>query len=110
MIIGKNILVIVAHSDDETIGMGGTIRKHVLAGDKVHVVAMTNGVGARELTNKQVVNKSTVNRANHISQRGDSGILGVYKLKQYVCMCVRMGICMYVRVFVGSGRRALGRS
>ena len=25
------------------------------------------------ITNKQVVNKSTVNRANHISQRGDSG-------------------------------------
>ena len=77
MIIGKNILVIVAHSDDETIGMGGTIRKHVLAGDKVHVVAMTNGVGARELTNKQVVKK------RQTSAIKASKILGFTWLKEY---------------------------
>ncbi len=44
----KNIvLVVVAHSDDETIGIGGTIRSHVLKGDKVIVMSMTNGVGSR---------------------------------------------------------------
>ena len=34
----KNILIIVAHSDDETIGMGGTIKKHTLKGDNVFTV------------------------------------------------------------------------
>ena len=29
------VLVIVAHRDDETIGMGGTIAKHSNKGDKV---------------------------------------------------------------------------
>ena len=43
----QNILVVVAHTDDEAIGMGGTIAKHVSAGDTVKVIAMTNGVGAR---------------------------------------------------------------
>ena len=44
----NNILVIVAHSDDETIGMGGTIKKHVDQGDNVYVLSMTDGVGSRD--------------------------------------------------------------
>jgi len=42
------VLVVVAHSDDESISMAGTIVKHVLKGDKVFVVSMTDGVGARD--------------------------------------------------------------
>ena len=42
------VLVVVAHSDDETISMGGTIAKHISKGDKVFVVSMTDGVGARD--------------------------------------------------------------
>ena len=41
------ILVIVAHTDDETLGLGGTIARHVKAGDKVYGLSMTDGVGAR---------------------------------------------------------------
>ena len=49
--MSKTILIVVAHSDDESISMAGTIRKHVKSADKVFVVSMTNGVGARENTN-----------------------------------------------------------
>ena len=45
------VLVIVAHSDDETISMAGTIVKHVSRGDNVIVVSMTDGVGARDGSN-----------------------------------------------------------
>ena len=41
------VLVVVAHTDDETLGLGGTIAKHVENGDIVYGVSMTDGVGAR---------------------------------------------------------------
>ncbi|UBR46974.1 PIG-L deacetylase family protein [Aeromonas veronii] len=43
----KIILVISAHPDDETIGCGGTIAKHINQGDIVYVLSFTNGIGAR---------------------------------------------------------------
>lgn len=45
------VLVVVAHSDDESISMAGTITRHVSRGDKVIVVSMTDGVGARNSAN-----------------------------------------------------------
>ena len=44
----KNILIVVAHSDDETIGMGGTIKRHHENGDKVYAISMTDGVSSRK--------------------------------------------------------------
>lgn len=44
----KNIvLVIVAHTDDETLGLGGAIARHVSNHDKVYAISMTNGIDAR---------------------------------------------------------------
>jgi len=43
----KKILVVAAHADDEILGCGGTMAKHVDAGDEVAVLFMTDGVGAR---------------------------------------------------------------
>tara|TARA_Y100001968_G_scaffold307221_2_gene324841 strand:- start:27364 stop:28041 length:678 start_codon:yes stop_codon:yes gene_type:complete len=48
--MGHKILIIAAHSDDETLGMGGTIAKHVKNGDIVYALSLTNGVGARGTT------------------------------------------------------------
>ena len=45
--MSRKILVVAAHADDETLGCGGTIARHVSEGDTVHVMIMTNGVGAR---------------------------------------------------------------
>jgi LmbE family N-acetylglucosaminyl deacetylase len=41
------ILIVAAHSDDEVLGCGGTMLRHIARGDEVHVVFLTNGVGAR---------------------------------------------------------------
>ncbi len=41
------VLVVAAHPDDEVLGCGGTMATHALAGRPVHVLLMTDGVGAR---------------------------------------------------------------
>lgn len=38
----KNIIVVSAHPDDETLGVGGAILKHVNNGDKVYWLIVTN--------------------------------------------------------------------
>jgi len=51
----ETVLIVVAHSDDESISMAGTIRKHVSKGDMVYVVSMTDGVGARNAVDGDAV-------------------------------------------------------
>ena len=53
----KVILVVVAHTDDETLGCGGTIARHVRNGAKVYGVSMTDGVGARGTEDSDKIKK-----------------------------------------------------
>lgn len=42
------ISVIVAHPDDEVLGCGGTIARHVEQGDIVNLLTLSDGVSSRE--------------------------------------------------------------
>lgn len=39
----QTIMVIAAHPDDEVLGVGGTVRRHVLDGDEVHALIVCEG-------------------------------------------------------------------
>jgi len=41
------VLVVAAHPDDELLGVGGTVRKHALAGDEVRLLIACEGVSMR---------------------------------------------------------------
>ena len=45
------VLIIVAHPDDEVLGMGGTIKKFTKEGKKVKIVFMATGIFARRSQN-----------------------------------------------------------
>jgi LmbE family N-acetylglucosaminyl deacetylase len=42
-----NVLVVAAHPDDEVLGCGGTVLRHVAAGDSVSVILVAQGVTSR---------------------------------------------------------------
>ena len=56
----KSILVIASHPDDEVIGCGASIARHVHEGDDVGVITLTNGVASWEGT----ASGDVINRLN----------------------------------------------
>jgi LmbE family N-acetylglucosaminyl deacetylase len=55
--MSKRVLVVVAHADDEALGCGGTISRHVAEGNTVELVLMTDGVASRTTANKDILNR-----------------------------------------------------
>ncbi|WP_425448043.1 PIG-L deacetylase family protein [Dethiothermospora halolimnae] len=54
----KNILVVAAHPDDEILGLGGTIKKHVDDGDLVDCIILGEGMTSRGKNRKEVEQSS----------------------------------------------------
>ena len=52
-LMNKNILIVAAHPDDEVLGCGGTIIKHVEHGDEINLLFMTDGASSRPDTSDE---------------------------------------------------------
>jgi LmbE family N-acetylglucosaminyl deacetylase len=70
-------LVIAAHADDETIGCGGTISRHVAEGDSVHLVVLSDGVLSRADASELQIKE----RAQAMERARD--ILGISSLRSF---------------------------
>lgn len=70
----KKILVVCAHPDDETLGLGGTLALHSMKKEKTFVLIFTDGESARGKNRKKIVN-----RKQHAKKA--CSILGIQKLK-----------------------------
>jgi len=74
----KNILIVVAHPDDETIGCGGTIQYHQRNKKKVFVMSFTDGISSRN--EKKNINKISIR--NNASKKAEK-LLGFKWFKNY---------------------------
>lgn len=72
-----NILVLSPHPDDESIGCGGTIRKHVLDGDIVEVVFLTSG----EKGGPTGMSENELIRIRELEAGRAKEILGIHKIE-----------------------------
>ncbi|YAG11728.1 GlcNAc-PI de-N-acetylase [Nostoc sp. DSM 114161] len=90
--MGKKVLVIGAHPDDEVLGCGGTIAKHIQQGDRVDVLILAEGATSRtpQRDRQKLQNElSALAEAAHQA----SEILGVTSLKLHDFPDNRMDSC-----------------
>ena len=78
--IGKKILVVVAHPDDEVLGCGASIAKWAAAGDSVYILIMAEGVTSRDkVRDRNIKSKELSMLAKSAQQACD--ILGAKSVK-----------------------------
>lgn len=77
--MGKRILVVAAHPDDEVLGCGATIMKHIAEGDTVHTLIMAEGLTSRDLTRNVEVRAGELSEL-HSSANRSAEFLGVTRL------------------------------
>lgn len=93
----RSVVVLAPHMDDEVIGCGGAVRRHVLAGAAVTVVFMTDGrSGSRDLRERPDLDAAT--RAKIASE------LGAQRRRESSSAADILGIEELVFLDAGDGR------
>jgi len=75
-----NIAVIAAHPDDEVIGCGGTMVKHVSQGDNVHVLILAEGLTSRDVYRNRDAHDSGLSQLRKAAKLANEA-LGVNSVK-----------------------------
>ncbi|UOQ50281.1 PIG-L family deacetylase [Gracilibacillus caseinilyticus] len=66
--VAKNVLVLAPHMDDETIGLGGTIKKHASEGADVHVALITDGSNSVSSLSKEALTKKRIQEMQEVKK------------------------------------------
>lgn len=69
-------MVLAAHPDDEILGCGGTIAKHISQGDQVHVVIMAEGITSRDKIRDRTARQKELSELADCARKANQ-ILGV---------------------------------
>lgn len=72
---GKHILILAPHMDDEIIGCGGVVCKHIQNGDDVAVIYFTCG----DKGNKSFSSDSSLSKIRKLEIQASNAILGIEK-------------------------------
>ena len=75
----KRILVVAAHPDDEILGCGGTVLRHIAEGDVVHTMIMAEGLTSRDEI-RDIDARSVELSALHTQAERVAAFMGVAKL------------------------------
>ena len=74
-----NVLVVAAHPDDEVLGCGATIARHVKRGDLVHVLILAEGVTSRDVRRSRARRKGELADLTRAARKANR-LLGVSSL------------------------------
>jgi len=77
--VNKKVLVVAAHPDDEILGCGGTITRHINESDSVHVMILAEGITSRSHTNEEGEKQKELSKLAQAAQKANE-ILGVTAL------------------------------
>lgn len=77
--MSRKILVVAAHPDDEVLGCGGAILKHIESGDIVHTIIMAEGLTSRDCC-RDVVGRADELSELHQTAKKVADFMGVEKL------------------------------
>ena len=70
----RRVLVIAAHPDDEVLGCGGSIAKHINVDDEVSTVIMAEGITSRDDQREEKSREAALNRLKDVALKANNSI------------------------------------
>lgn len=78
----NSVLVVAAHPDDELLGCGGTLLRHVAQGDQVHIMILAEGLTSRDQA-RDAVGRADDLKVLHAASQQAADALGAQSLRMY---------------------------